>query len=342
MNLKIVHGKSSIDVNGWEKFVNTHEKGNFFQTPQFYQYIEKVNGYKPLLVSALDDNNAIAGILTGVLQKDTGYFKSMFSSRLIVWGAPLVKDGDKTITDQLLKQLVKEYQHKSIFIEFRNLFSTSGERSVFEKNGFEYKEHLNFIVDTRDEKKLLSAMNDGKRRQIKKSLNNGATILEDVTEEQVEIFYQILLNLYNTKVRKPLPAWSFFKEFYHSPHLGKYFLIEYNGEIVGGIMCPVFKNKAIYEWYIAGKDGVDKNINPSVLATWAPINYALKNGIESFDFLGAGRPEEDYGVRQFKAGFGGEQVAYGRYLRINNPMLYSIGKSGLAFLKRIKKISVKQ
>ncbi|MBI1781986.1 MAG: peptidoglycan bridge formation glycyltransferase FemA/FemB family protein [Sphingobacteriales bacterium] len=162
MNLKIVHGKSSIDVNGWEKFVNTHEKGNFFQTPQFYQYIEKVNGYKPLLVSALDDNNAIAGILTGVLQKDTGYFKSMFSSRLIVWGAPLVKDGDKTITDQLLKQLVKEYQHKSIFIEFRNLFSTSGERSVFEKNGFEYKEHLNFIVDTRDEKKLLSAMNDGK------------------------------------------------------------------------------------------------------------------------------------------------------------------------------------
>ncbi|MBI1781987.1 MAG: peptidoglycan bridge formation glycyltransferase FemA/FemB family protein [Sphingobacteriales bacterium] len=177
---------------------------------------------------------------------------------------------------------------------------------------------------------------------MKKSLNNGATILEDVTEEQVEIFYQILLNLYNTKVRKPLPAWSFFKEFYHSPHLGKYFLIEYNGEIVGGIMCPVFKNKAIYEWYIAGKDGVDKNINPSVLATWAPINYALKNGIESFDFLGAGRPEEDYGVRQFKAGFGGEQVAYGRYLRINNPMLYSIGKSGLAFLKRIKKISVKQ
>jgi lipid II:glycine glycyltransferase (peptidoglycan interpeptide bridge formation enzyme) len=342
MKFRIVHGIDSVSLKDWEAFTELHNKGNFFQTPHFYQYIEKVTGYKPLVISALNDNNVLVGILTGVLQKDTGYIKSKFSSRLIVWGAPLIRGTDNSIADALLNALIKEYQHKSIFIEFRNLFPTIDERSVFEKNGFEYREHLNFIVDTRDEKKLLSAMNDGKRRQIKKSLANGAEILEDVNEEQVREFYHILLNLYNTKVHKPLPSWSFFYEFYKSPHLGKYFLIKYNGEIVGGIMCPLFKNKAIYEWYIAGKDGVNKNINPSVLATWAPINYALKNGIDSFDFLGAGRPEEDYGVRQFKAGFGGEQVAYGRYLRINNPMLYSIGKRGLAFLKRIKKISVKQ
>ncbi|RTL60778.1 MAG: peptidoglycan bridge formation glycyltransferase FemA/FemB family protein [Sphingobacteriales bacterium] len=342
MKWTIVHGIESVDIKEWEQFTSMHHNGNFFQTPQFYQYIKKVDGYKPVIIAALDDKNEIAGILTGVLQKDTGYVKGIFSSRLIVWGAPLVKNDDKSVIDQLLKELVKKYQHKSIFIEFRNLFSIAEERNVFEKNGFEYKEHLNFIVDTRDEKTLLSAMNDGKKRQIKKSLNNGAVILENVTEQQVKVFYGILLDLYNTKVRKPLPAWSFFKEFYDSPHLGKYFLIAYKDEIVGGIMCPVFGNKTIYEWYIAGKDGVDKNIYPSVLATWAPMAYALKNGISSFDFLGAGKPEEDYGVRQFKAGFGGEQVAYGRYLRINNPLLYKIGKSGLAFLKRMKRVSVKQ
>jgi len=74
------------------------------------------------------------------------------------------------------------------------------------------------------------------------------------------------------------------------------------------------------------------------MATWAAIDYALKNNIKAFDFMGVGVPDKDYGVRDFKAKFGGEQVNYGRFGRINNKFLYAITEIGfnlLALLRRI-------
>ena len=50
--------------------------------------------------------------------------------------------------------------------------------------------------------------------------------------------------------------------------------------------------------------------------------------------MGAGKPDEAYGVRDFKARFGGEQVEHGRFLYINKPLLYRVGKFGVKLLKK--------
>ena len=72
------------------------------------------------------------------------------------------------------------------------------------------------------------------------------------------------------------------------------------------------------------------------MATWAAIDYANKNMIERFDFMGAGKPNDGgYGVRDFKAKFGGELVEYGRFRYICNPFLYKIGILGVKILKRL-------
>ena len=65
-------------------------------------------------------------------------------------------------------------------------------------------------------------------------------------------------------------------------------------------------NDVIYDIYGCGEDGKYKDVYPSVLANWAALEYGLKNGLKYFDFLGAGKPNEDYGVREFKSKFGGE------------------------------------
>jgi len=52
--------------------------------------------------------------------------------------------------------------------------------------------------------------------------------------------------------------------------------------------------------------------------------------------MGAGKPDEGYGVRDFKAKFGGELVEHGRFIHINQPVLYTIGKQAVKFLKRKK------
>ena len=62
--------------------------------------------------------------------------------------------------------------------------------------------------------------------------------------------------------------------------------------------------------------------------------YVVVHGCNRFDMMGAGKPDEAYGVRDFKARFGGEQVEYGRFLYIRKSLLYWIGKLGVKFLKK--------
>lgn len=336
MTFKIEQEVDEIDFPKWASFVRQHPNGNFFQTPDFYRFIGKVPGLQPVVVAALSEEGSILGIIVGTIQKERGYLKSKFSSRLIVRGGPLLAQSSSQVTDQLLTYLVKQYRRQCIFFEFRNLHSLKDKEVYFLKNNFTYSDYLDFIIDTNKFKESIHKLSSGKKRQVKKSLENGARILENVTIEQVKKFYLILKELYNKKVKKPLPPWDFFEQFYYHPELGRFFLVEYSGEIAGGIMCPIYDDKIIYEWYIAGEDGKYKGIYPSVLATWAPIKYALNKDLSQFDFLGAGNPDEEYGVREFKSSFGGDMVNYGRFTRVNNKVLYFIGKTGLGVLRKFK------
>jgi hypothetical protein len=197
--------------------------------------------------------------------------------------------------------------------------------------------------------KVWGNLSNSRRRQIEKGIASGAKIIEPESLSQVKEFYEILYKLYRYKVRKPLADWSFFENFYNltSPQtqnpkpktpIGIIRLILYEGKIIGGILAPVFEKKCIYEWYVCGLDHEYKKQYPSVLATWAALKYAIENNIESFDFMGVGRPDVPYGVRDFKARFGGELVSYGRLTRINNKFLYNVAELGYNILVLLRKI----
>jgi hypothetical protein len=207
---------------------------------------------------------------------------------------------------------------------------------------------------------VLQNMSTSRRRQIRKGLASGAVIIEPQNMDQLREFYAILSDLYRHKVRKPLPGRPFFENFYNltsprPPHparseaeippwrdtrtpIGIIRLVKYGDRIIGGILAPVTPGKCIYEWYVCGLDKEYKDQYPSVLATWAAIDYAIRNEIESFDFMGVGKPGKPYGVREFKARFGGETVNYGRFTRINNKFLYHIAELGYNVLALVKKI----
>ena len=80
-------------------------------------------------------------------------------------------------------------------------------------------------------------------------------------------------------------------------------------------------------------DGVYKSVFPSSYATYAGLCYAVEHCCPVFDMMGAGTPAEHYGVRDFKARFGGKLVENGRYLFISKRILYTIGKIGVKIMK---------
>ena len=333
---RLLNNISEISWPQWLDFVEKHPNGNIFQTPQMFEFFSSVENYEPYIFCAIDSKDEIVGVLSAVVIKEAG-IAGFFSARCIVWGGPLIEtNGDQgLILKLLLKNLNNIISHKAIYTEFRNLFSLELFENIFENENFIFNPHYNFLVDLINMDLVWKRINPGKKRQIKKSLKNGTKIIEPTDIEQVKEFYQILFDLYKLKVKKPLPAFSFFEKFFYHKELGKYLLVEYKGEIVGGIMSPIYKD-TIYEWYVCGLDREYKNIYPSILATWAAIDYGMKKNLKYFDFMGAGKPDQDYGVRKFKSQFGGELVNYGRYIRINNKILHNLGKIGLKFYQKFR------
>ena len=169
-----------------------------------------------------------------------------------------------------------------------------------------------------------------------------------VTEEDVREWYGILQELYRTKVKTPLWPVEFFVQAYKQG-VGQFILIRHEGKIIGGSMVvrkptpnPSLKegemekageNGVVYEWYECGMNAEYKEQYPSVMATWAGMLYAHEQGCARYDMMGAGVPGVPYGVRDFKAEFGGTMVEHGRWLYVAKPLLYTIGKTGVRLLK---------
>jgi lipid II:glycine glycyltransferase (peptidoglycan interpeptide bridge formation enzyme) len=235
----------------------------------------------------------------------------------------------------LLDSVRDYYQGKLIYLETRNFFDYKNFRSDFSAAGWSYIPYLNVKVQIKDRSldEIISLFNYNRRRQVRKSLAEGATWTEVNTVSRIQAIYRILFHLYKTKVRLPLPPEDFFIKFWQSG-LMKAFAVEHNGKIIGGSFSPVLPGKCVYTMYYCGERDYHPRIFPTHLAVLAVMDYGQKAGCRYLDFMGAGKPGVEYGVRNYKMEFGGDLIEEGRYLLVLNPFMYKLGKLGLTMLSR--------
>ncbi len=350
LKFKVTSNKEDISIPAWDKYVKDHPYGSVLQSHFLYEVFEQTRNMEPVLVCCFDVNGEIQGLVLAVIIVESAGLKGKFSSRAVIYGGPLISENHKRktqIAELLLDALIGEVKPKSIFIQIRASYDMSGYDEVLRKYDFRWNPRLNLLIDTTDANAVWSGVSASRKRQVRKSFANGVKIIEALDETQVRTFYDILFELYRKKVKKPLPDWSFFKSFYNSTKdvdenqtNARYFLVEFENRIIGGILCPFMQDGTLFEWYVCGLDHEYKHrgVYPSVMATWAAIEFASKNSIQQFDFMGVGIPDKEYGVREFKMKFGGCQVNYGRYTRINNRWIYLIAELGYNMLSLIKKI----
>lgn len=351
---------SEIDPAAWQLLVEHSPYATWFQTPEAYAfYASNPEEMTPFAVGITEDEH-LMGVIVGYSTKENNPLKQFFTCRAIIIGGPLLAEDISNEALCTLLNAVQTLQRRDlpataqrstesiandlqpigrstglrpIYIETRNFHDYSRWRTVFEQCGFAYQPHLNFHIDTTSME--LAQANIGKHRwkYIRLSMRDGATMVENPTIEQVKECYELLKELYTTKVKTPLFSWNFFEQLYYQPN-ARYLLVELEGKIIGGTVCVCLPQKAMYEWFVCGNDHYRKGIRPSSVATWYGMQYAANHGYPLFDLMGAGKPDEPYGVRDFKAEFGGELVEHGRYLHVSKPLLYWIGKLGVKLLKR--------
>ena len=331
----IVLVDDKINKKLWGELCTNSLFSSPFQTPEFYELYNSVEGFSAD-VFAVEQEGKLTSLVVVTLQKEHG-IKEYFSRRGIVYGGILISENNEESLKFLLKHLNNFYRNQLIYIEIRNNFDYSIFKSAFQLNNFNYQPHFNVQLKTENTsmEAILSNMKYNRRREINISFKEGAEVNEAQNENEVIALFDILKDLYTTKVKLPLPNLNYFIGLYKSK-IGKVFIVKHHNKVIGGSFCIFHQGMSINTIYYAGIRNYHKKIFPTHLAIMGVTEFAIRNNLKMVDFMGAGKPGKEYGVRDYKLEFGGELLEHGRYLKIINPILYNIGKLGLKLLAKIK------
>ena len=311
-----------IKKTDWQELLAESPYANAFQTEEMYNFLSSLDCLRSFLSYVRNSNGKLVGLAVGYIQAEKG-IKKHFSRRAIIQGGVLIspkatnEDVKKLLTD------IKKQTSSAIYVEIRNNADYSKYKSAFEEVGFDYKPHLNCIIDCSNADTALKNMNESRRRQVRIATEAEYEVKMAETEAEVDEFYHLLANHYKTKVKKPLFPKEFFAQIL-AQKVGEIMLIKINGKVVSGMLQLSYGN-TVYDYYVFGLDTQYPNNYTSVLVYWETIKRASAHGYTTFDTMGAGIPGQAYGVRDFKLRFGSQLVEHGRFLCINKPLLYKLG-----------------
>ncbi|NIA11169.1 MAG: peptidoglycan bridge formation glycyltransferase FemA/FemB family protein [Nitrospiraceae bacterium] len=326
-----------VDKEDWRDFVHNHSCGSIFQTHEMRGVYEQTKNYEPISLAAINDSEEIVALVQAVVIKEMGGFLGGFSARSVIQGGPLFVDS--SVGYEAVSLLMNEYDRiarkRALYSEIRNIYDMSEFRSLFKQMGYVYEDHLNYLIDLdRPQEEIGMAIHRSMRKNIKRSQKKGVVIREVTNKSQLKIFYGFLEDVYhNAKI--PFEDMSHFDAIFDilvPRGMATFHLAEHGGEYIGGRVTLIYKG-VVYA-YSVGVPNKYKHLYPNALLNWEIIQWGAENGCNTFDFGGAGKPDRDYGVREFKRQFGGELVNYGRCKKIYSPVKMGIAEMGLRVYKK--------
>ncbi len=258
--------------------------------------------------------------------------KSFFSKRAIVTGGLLVNDNNEQYAKILLSNYIKKAKEtNAIYTEIRNLFDLQPIRTAFESEKFLYQDHLTIHIDLNLpvetlEKRLHKKRASNIKRAIKKNV-----ITKNISINEIEAAYDLIRKTYE-RINLPAPPLELFLNISKlMPNHVKFWGAYLENKLIGCRVYLIYK-EVIYDWYAA----IDRNytgFHPSDLLPWNAMLWAKENNFKVYDFAGAGKPDQDNSVRDYKLKFGGNLLSFGRYQYIHKSNMYKLGTLGMKFYR---------
>jgi lipid II:glycine glycyltransferase (peptidoglycan interpeptide bridge formation enzyme) len=329
--------QNSLEEDRWTDFVKNHPDGNIFHTPEMFQVFNQTKGCRPQLWVAVNEERVLALLPVVHVTLLNKFPLRHFTTRSIAYGSILCvpgEEGEAALTE-LLQAYNREAKHASLFTEMRNLCDLEPHQATLQKHGFAYEDHLNYLINlSRPAEEILQSFSRRARKRIRHELREGKVIIKQVTgPEDVEICYRLLQQTYKA-AKVPLTDRSLFEAAFAqlSPKKMIRFTLAYVEKAPVAVSVDLLFKGVMYGWF-GGLDRAFGSYCPNELLTWHLIQWGAENGFHTMDFGGAGKPDEEYGVRDFKAKFGGDLVCYGRNICVHAPFSLSLSKLGYRVLK---------
>lgn len=334
MGVEIVN---SLPEEQWRAFVDKHPKGNIFHTPEMFQVYARAKRHTPELWAAVNAGLIEALFIPVHISLRNGALGRL-TTRSISFGSVLSMPGDAG--SKALRLLLQEYKKaarkRSLFTELRNLTPLGNPLLLLLDEGFAYEEHLNFLINLdMPAKAVFENIGKRTRHNIRKGLGRKEVLVEEVcTKEDLQGCYRVLDVTYRG-AHVPVADQSLFEAAFDilvPRGMARFTNGKVDGSAVGTSVTLLYKDM-IFGWY----GGTDRSMAPSDtndLVTWEELKWGAEHGFKQYDFGGAGKPNQKYGVRDFKARFGGELVSYGRNVWVPNRTLIRLSELGYSTLRR--------
>jgi serine/alanine adding enzyme len=311
----------------WDDFVDRHPKGSVFHTSAMVRVFASAKGHKVMPLAAISEAGEILSLLVAVRVQTLPHVLGTVSSRCVWYAEPLCTDSPEGVDSltQLIALNDRHHQRRTLFAEVRPLHASGAERVALERDGYEYLDYLNFLIDTTQPiEEIWKRVHQSAHSHVRKCEKRGFEVRHLEGPDCVDILYDFLRLTYG-RAGVPLADRSLFEAAYRIlKPLGMIeFIAVYDNDKPVAADTLLLFNRRAFAWY--GGSLRLNGVSPDTFMQWREVAWASENGFEWYDFGGAGWPNVPYGVRDFKASFGGELVCYGRYRKV-----YSRWKLALA------------
>ena len=299
--MEVVH---HLDENAWHDFVFPNKYANIFHTPEMFQVFNLARNHQPKLSAIVDKDKKILALLPTVQVTVLNGLLRRMSTRSISYGSILSSTDPvgKQALDLLLQAYSEEAGQSSLFSELRNLSDMSMFQKELSQAGFVYEDHLNYLIDLNNSpEQILQNIGTRTRQHIRRGLRKGIVVVECMSDRnQLNTWYDIIKMTYKG-ARIPLADISLFEAAYdilYPRKMIKFLLARIGTEYVAASAEMLFKD-VIYGWY-GGMNREFSKYTPNELLMWHILEWGASNGYKVYDFGGAGKPEEESGVRDLR------------------------------------------
>lgn len=319
----------------WDAYVARHRCGSIFHTSAMQRVFDAAPGHQSYARAAINDRGAIVAMIPAVRVDTLGGLVSPLSSRSLWYDAPLcdATDEGRRALRALVRWHDRSVRNQTVFAEIRPLQSSNEIAGVLSNQQYRHYEYLNYVVDlTHSEDLLWTGISKSTRQHIRRSLRRGVTVEICQSTEAITQAYALIQSSYQRSQVPLAPVELFALAHQHLPQgTLQIRLARYEDQVVAAGFGLVYRDR-FYAWY-GGSLRLPK-INAFDCLTWDEIRWSREHGLEHYDFGGAGKPDQAYGPRDFKAKFGGQLVQYGRYERVYSHWRKAFATGGYRMLRR--------
>jgi hypothetical protein len=263
--------------------------GSVLHSALLFRCMEKSKGCKPYMLVGYNDNGEEEGHLLFVKRSNIRLLPPVLSVWYSINGEGVYRNKEKReeIFAKFLEKVFEKFDFRHSFIEATNIEDSLFAYGTLSSHKF---------IPMRDQRMYISLhskapqerLTRAYRAHIRKAENNGVTYRRATTPQEIEDGIQLLRNYYISKTRR-LPSRETLNMMLHNSdgtlsEQAKMFVVIYKGKAIGSSFCMYDNDRAYLSYYCGLRKSYPAQY-PGIMAIWAALTDAHKEGYAHFEFL---------------------------------------------------------